>query len=401
VRHIVICLLLAGAVLSCLTAQAEDGDELLGVGAVQKSLGGAGAAAGLDATWALLNPAGLTRLESRLDVYADYLDLERTLEPSDTGLLPFANWRAGPMRDDSGLLAPGVGFVYAKGPWRFSAGAYAVEGNSVDFPQPRTIVGVIGANGDRRSKYLVVKTPLTVARDLGGGWSVGASLLPAYTRLRTDSLTLDLIPTRGGNRWDDAWAFGANVGVLKDWGRWSFGAAYATVQKAGEYDAYADLLKEPLHLPQKARFGLAYRPWNGLEVLADYKWIDWSGVAVRGNATVNGGLGWEDQRILKLGLVWQATERWTLRAGYSRGNSPVASEFVFANSLFPAILEDHFAAGVSYRFTDALEVHAAYMRAAQEEARENGRGDLYSIIGRGTEISMRESSFTAQLSYRF
>jgi long-chain fatty acid transport protein len=62
-------LLLVSVVIACLTgtAMATNGYQLIGVGQIQKSMGGAVTAAPMDAMTAITNPAGMARIGNRAD----------------------------------------------------------------------------------------------------------------------------------------------------------------------------------------------------------------------------------------------------------------------------------------------------------------------------------------------
>lgn len=162
-----------------------------------------------------------------------------------------------------------------------------------------------------------------------------------------------------------------------------------------------DLTFWELDLPQRVQAGIAWRPLKKLEVLLDYKWVNWSAVELFGNKTVHGGLGWEDQRIVNLGAGWQVNDRWTVRAGVSAGNPVVTNKFVFANLLTPAVAKLHFGAGVSYQFNEQSSVHATYSQSIPEEDTDSGKGDLFSVLGRGSKVGYREHSLTLQYTRRF
>ena len=108
-----------------------------------------------------------------------------------------------------------------------------------------------------------------------------------------------------------------------------------------KYSKYEDLMPLPLNIPQSFQAGFAYALRPDLEWVLDYKFIDWSGVEQIGNAPIRGGFGWRDQHVIKTGLTWDVNPKWTLRAGFPHGKSPIREDVVFANGLFPAIVESH------------------------------------------------------------
>ncbi len=397
------CIILGGVVLlTALSARATDGHQLAGLGAIQAGNGGAGVASAKDSTWVLLNPAGIVDLERRIDISFEVFAPNRSLEPKGPILLPLANPWAGEMSDDSIFYIPAIGAIFPHKQGAFGIGLFAVNGMGVDYDDSRTTIPFIfGRNFDRKTEYGVAKLALGYAYDLGEGWSLGATANLLFSQFATDMLTLDFWETEGDNRKDTSLGGGVTLGIQKKWDRLSLGASYSTPQWVDRLKKYQDLFSHPIDLPQMAQVGVAYRFTPRVEWLLDYKFIDWSGVRQIGKDPILGGLGWEDQHVIKSGLTWQLHPKWALRAGASYAKSPIGEEVVFANGLFPAIAEAHAMLGCTYAIGERSEIHFTYEHAFGKSLTENGRGDLFSIVGRGTEIYLEEDTFTVQYSYKF
>lgn len=399
-------------VLLPLHAAATDGNELLGIGAIQKGTAGAGIASPQDATWAWLNPASIVDLERRVDIAVDMLSPKRSARvrgplivpnfrlPEDDLFLTLANQTAGDLSDESPIYAPQFGLILPAKHATWGFGVFSVQGNDVLYPRPRTQPGRQGF-GDRRAQLAVLKMPIAYGRRFDNGWSVGVSAFAVYQRLRTDSLTLSLFNTDGDFGWDESWGIGFKLSLYKKWDKWSFGAAYTTRQWTQEFDDYDDLLRHSLDQPQQIQVGLAYRPTEKLELVLDYKFIDWSAISVMGNNAIDGGLSWDDSHIIKFGATYDLTKKWTLRAGVSYGEAPVPADSAFTNVLFPAIIETHVTAGFSWQFAKHQAVHFAYMYGFENSVKDTGSGDLFSRGGEGTEVTMEQHGFTLQYSYSF
>ena len=65
--------------------------------------------------------------------------------------------------------------------------------------------------------------------------------------------------------------------------------------------------------------------------------------------------------IYKLGVQWQQSENWTLRAGLSYGAQPIESSQVLFNILAPGVQEWHLTTGFSYALTDHDDLSFAFM----------------------------------------
>lgn len=76
------------------------------------------------------------------------------------------------------------------------------------------------------------------------------------------------------------------------------------------------------------------------------------------------GFGWEDQTVYKLGVAYQYDPKWTFRAGWNYGKSPVPEETeILFNIVAPAVTQHHLTLGASYQLSSMLEMSFAYMRA--------------------------------------
>ncbi len=378
---------------------ATDGHQLIGIGALQEGTGGAGVASPKDSSWVLLNPAAIVDLDRRFDFSFEYFRPYRYVEPHG---LVLPNSGGGRMGDDGAFPIPAMGLIFPHGQGAFGVGLFAVNGMGVDYRNSRTIIPrIFGQNFDRRTQYGVMKLSLAYAYKFDNGWSLGIAANLDYERFKTDMLTLGFWETSGKNNWDDGFGGGLTVGVYKNWDRWSFGAAYTTPQWMQTFDKYKDLLPDPMNLPQTVQTGVAFKATPDVELLLDYKYINWEGVAQIARACIQGGFGWKDQHVVKAGVEWKVNPKWTLRTGASYGNSPISADKVFANALFPAITELSATAGFSYAITENSDIHFAYEHALGNTLTDSGKGDLFSMVGKGTKIHLDENCFTAEYSYKF
>jgi long-chain fatty acid transport protein len=387
--------------LLALPLHASEGNQLLGVGPIQESLAGAGAAIAYDSTWVLLNPATLAFLDRpRFDSYIMLLTLTRRLEVEG----PFgfvANKYAGEMTDTKPIAFPGFAVSWVGAEGMFATGMMGVEGDMVDFPHSRSTLGRM-RNKDRRGALETAAIPFGYAREIGGGWALGGAALVEVSRLRTDSLTLRLRPTQGDYHWDTALGAGAIVGVAWRGEAWGFGASYRTRQYLQRFDKYDDLTQYSLDLPPQVQVGLSYRPLRNLELLLDYRFIAWTDVPQFGANTIpKGGLRWDDQNIAKLAANWTVNDDWTLRAGLSHGNSPLGTKVVFTNAQFPAVVETHLTFGFTRRLDKDSELTFSYDHAFDRTETDNGKGDLFSHLGKGTRLGMVQDFFCVGYTRKF
>lgn len=379
--------------------QASEGNQLLGIGPIQESLAGAGVATAKDATWSLLNPAALVTLEHRLDAYLMLLFLDRRIEPDGWGVA--SNQFAGEMSDTRSKVFPSFAVAWPHESGVFGFGVMGVEGNAVDFDHSRSTLGRLH-NADRRSELEVAVLPFAYAHQFDNGWAVGGALLVEAGRLRSDSLTIRLRPTKGDYEWDYAMGAGWQVGVYRAWEAWSVGASYRSLQNLQAFDDYDDLTQFSIDMPPQFQVGVAYRPSAILEWLADYKYIGWTETKQFGEKTIpKGGLDWDDQHIGKLALSWRLSERLTLRVGSSYGKSPLDKKVVFVNGHFPGVVELHAGIGLSCALNEHSHVHVSFGRAFEKSMKDNGRGSIFSLVGRGTRLSMEQNFVSVGYTRRF
>lgn len=380
---------------------ATDGTQLTGIGALQQGTCGAGAASPQDMTWVLLNPASIIDLGCRLDVSLELFAPGRSMEPH--GL--FGNWPAGHMTDDSMFVIPSMGYSKSCGcgDHAWGIGLYGVSGMGVKYESSRAVwPRIFLKKYDRHTQYSVAQLAYAYAHTIGtSDWTIAISPRIDYAMFKTDMLTLKFRQADAHNGGDDAYGAGFSLGVYRRWQRFGFGASYTSRQWMTEFKNYDDLFFESMDLPQMAQVGIAYDITPSLEFVADYKWIDWSSVNQMGVEPLQGGFGWHDQNVVKAGLTWYALPRWTFRAGVSHAESPIDNEHVFANALFPAVTEDSAAFGLSYSITEKSDVHFAFTHSFENELKDSGKGDLFSKLGRGSEISLAENELTVEYSYKF
>ena len=391
-------LVLVFLVGSC-CAFATDGNELIGIGAVQKGTAGAGIAAPQDATWILLNPAGIIALEKRFDVSGEFLDLYRAGVPA--GLPLIVNPRPFRDVDHSGIFVPSMALVWPLDDnSAIGVGMLGTQGNKLNYDHSRTTLPFSRGN-DRRSELQVARIPISYAYQFDNGWTVGGSIMPVLTEFRTDSLTLNLRPTEGEFKPNFSLGIGVQLALYKEWDRFSFGLTWRSRQYIPKYKDYEDVLKWRLDLPEVLQVGVGWKVTDKLQLLADYKFQNWDDLNQFHEPTINGGLGWNSQHIFKFGAIYTLNDDWILRAGFSGGNPAVDEHHIFANLLTPAIPRYHMTFGFSHTLSEHSDIHFAWTHTFSEDVADDGQGDIFSKIGKGSRAQYKEDAYTLEYSYRF
>ncbi len=173
------------------------------------------------------------------------------------------------------------------------------------------------------------------------------------------------------------------------------------------------------HLEQPAEIGMGIGYEFGQHTLAfDAKQIKWS------DAKGYKDFGWEDQTVYALGYQFKG-QQWRFRAGYNHATHPISEKQsgssvikagsyaqaggnalnLFNVSGFPATAENHYTIGAGYEFTKNFYIDTAFVYAPETKTRmktivgmNSENGDLYTG---DTTVKHAESSLSLQLSYRF
>lgn len=175
-------------------------------------------------------------------------------------------------------------------------------------------------------------------------------------------------------------------------------------------------LETKLKFPQSVGLGGMFRLSDKARLGFDFEWINWKNafdkmtLALKNgsNANINRMLGndgnfglefpmqWEDAYCTRLGIEVDATTDLTLRVGGAFGSNPVPNQTVFP--VFPAIVENHFTAGFTYKFSPVFAVNAAY-ELAFNSAQTSLIPSLLASEYSGSTSELRENIFHLSFSW--
>ncbi|KDB02370.1 membrane protein involved in aromatic hydrocarbon degradation [Defluviimonas sp. 20V17] len=365
-----------------LPAHATMGYFTLGGDAVARAQGGAGVAApGANAMASAINPAAVAGLGREFSL----------------GLEAFAPSRG---YDGNGTL-----FV-APGSVRSGYNVFAIPNFAYNLPLANGAVLNIAAyaNGGANTLYPDVANP-----NCGGATGVFCNgkaggdlsqLFLSFTYAKKDgNISWGISPTivgqrfkaygvgsfaalssnsgaLSGNGYDYSLGFGLRAGLQIDvTPQLSFGLSGQTKMKMSKFKKYAGLFAGggSFDVPAAATIGMAYKARPDLTLLADFERIFYSGVPALANPYPNGanqlgsangpGFGWTDVNVLKLGAIWKQNAKMTWRFGYAHATNPVKSPYVTINILAPAVVQNHFTVGGSYKMTqrDTMDFSVMYV----------------------------------------
>ncbi len=413
-------IILAAGMIVLPTAHATNGYFLPGFGIKSQGGGGAGIALAQDSLAQAANPASLPEVGMRGDLGGTLFNPRRSsatgggtgLE-ANTGLFDIAS-------GDSAnrlYLLPDMAFAFPISE-RLSIGLAVVGNGGMNTTYRQNIFGtdlfgsskknVHGHPNDSSGVDMIqLIAPLTVAYKLAPGQSIGVSLNLGAQRFKANgfgqfvafgiSSDSKHLTNQG---YDYAYGAGVRVGWLGKFfdDRLSVGATYSSKTYMTKFDKYRGFFagQGNFDIPANYGLGLAFKPIEKLTAAFDIERINYKGVPSVGNpgpgltggsgydqnavfsiATGFGGknkyyslgnnqgmgFGWKDMTVYKLGLIYDATERLTLRAGYNYSHQPIRRDQLVFSAIAPATVERHYTVGFTYLLhTDLpMEISAFYM----------------------------------------
>jgi long-chain fatty acid transport protein len=417
------------ALLLASSAFATNGYFPHGYGIRAKGMGGASVAMTEDSMGGANNPAGMVWVGSRVDVGMDLFSPRRDATRSDAG---FPTLNGSVDSDSKHFLVPELGYNRMLGS-DMSVGitVYGNGGMNTNYPQGDFNCGGGPANmlcgsGNLGVDLMQLVVAPTIAYKLNSQHSVGASLLLGYQQFKAYGLqAFDNAPgfppftgapgSVTNNGYARSHGFGIRLGYL---GRLSnsltVGAAFAPKMNMSRFDAYKGLFADngDFDIPGHYALGLAFTPTPAVTVALDYQRINYSGVGSVGNpssvqaplgAPGGPGFGWKDINVVKLGVQWRATNAWTLRAGYNRGDNPVSGADVTFNILAPGVMKQHYTAGFSWAMNASDELSGSLMLAPRQSV--SGASLFNAVMGPGAggneTVRMRQTAIGLAWSHKF
>ncbi len=389
------------------TANATNGYFMTGNG-YKVGTSGAGVAKGMDATDTYNNPALLMRMPSNFFIAAGVFHPERFKDTSNTppqaalGGAPAGNAIAGKQWSKKNNFPDGsMAIAFNKEKYSIGFSITGSGGMNTDYPNSRLNPMLIGgSNYDTGVNYRILNfTPAFAMPIMNKRVSIGIAPIISYSDFKSDSANASFAQTSGSNKTDRAWGIGARAGF--DWkisNELTFAAAGQIPTFYQRFDKYKDILKSSFNFPANITTGFAWNMYKCTTLLLDHQYIHYKGTKMLKDNPENGGFGWKNMNVFKIGVEHNFKDWLTGRAGYSYGKSPISNEVVFANVIAPAVVEHHFSAGLTYKTSksDAISLSGYY--APMKKQTDSGAGDIYSKFGKNTQIGMRQ--FAIQASYQ-
>lgn len=422
----ILCLTPLCALLAAGPVQATNGYFAHGYGIKAKGMGGASVAM-TDNTFAgANNPAAASWAGNRIEAGVDLFMPERSMSRTGGGL------NASVDSDSKQFLVPEFGYNRTIND-KLSAGVtvYGNGGMNTNYPGGQINCGAGPANvlcggGKLGVDLMQLIVAPTLAYKLNDSHSVGISPLLVYQIFEANGLQAfdnapGFPPMTGApgkvtnNGYDASSGIGVRIGYLgKLNDRFSIGASYSPKIRMSKFDDYAGLYAGAgrFDIPENFTLGASFVVTPAVTVALDYSRINYGGVASIANPSTNQaplgsangpGFGWADINVWKLGVQWQASSQWTLRAGLNGGDNPIQARDISFNILAPGVITKHVTLGATYTLSPKTEVSFAYMYAPSNST--SGTSMFDALMGPGaggTEtVKMSQQSLGVQFGWRW
>lgn len=383
-----------------------------GIGTNAKAMGGVGIAFPQDAMAAATNPAGQVLVGKKLSIgvdrFAPFRSATRINNTDGSYLASSANE----------FYIPEFGYTTPYGSNSSLGIVVYGAGLGTDYEKPWSVSG-------GTTNLLMTLTQMTIAPTWAtktGNHSFGASLNIVRETLDvrglqgfagfTPSGTTSYLTDQGE---DSAIGIGVKLGWIGELTpNFSMGATLQPQTSMSKFGKYKELLAEQGKMDAPAQYGLgfAFKASSATVVGFDVVKVKWNSIKSFGNtANVasnaaagtrlgdnNGlGFGWQDQTVYKLGVSHQLG-KWTLRAGYNYGKTPIPASETLFNTIAPAVTEKHYTMGASWAVSNSTDVALQYMYSPSSEVK--GTGSNVASGMTNPNLKMDQNSFGIALNIK-
>lgn len=378
------CALTLAALLAPTVAHATNGMFLIGVGSRSVSMGGAAVGNPQDSFTGAYNPAAIAVINTRADI-------------DGTIFIPKAAARLGNIHEKSTsdlYMMPAMGLIMPidnETIVGFSAVPVGGGGSNYQRNFYNPSAGNVGVN------LLIMNMNPTLAQRIDENNTFGFSLIIGMQRFKSWGLSEFTTFTPDGNAVDMTnrgseftYGLGLRFGWLTTFENigLTLGAAYTSKTDMKPFDNYKELFAEhgDIDTPGNAAIGASLKITPKISVALDIMRIfykDVRSIANQGpnipgeigwapiSKEVNGlgedagvGFGWRNQNVYKLGAEYLWNSKWSWRAGWNYGKSPINQEReILFNLVAPATTEKHLTLGGTYKIDKGRELNFAYMHA--------------------------------------
>lgn len=420
---------LIGASLLPVTSNATNGLFMSGYGTISRGMGGAQIAYPTDSLSGVANPANIAVVDRSFVIGADLFTADVT------GQLGSVSSDSKPdLFGVEGLfIMPAMGIsIPLNEKYTFAINMVPLGGGATKYD---TNFYQAAAGGDISEELavtlIIAQTHATLAYKINKQHSIGGSLVMGLQTFQAkgiqlfDPFTQTVGTNEGFSNQGYDWSLGAGlkIGWLGDFDEWKVGASYQTKTYMQDFDSYNELFADNgnFDTPAVLGAGVSYSIEPGWDVAADITYTFYEDVKAISNPGPNlagdpngvldpdtqklglpGGLGfgWENQAVFKIGTQYRFNEKWTGRAGWNYGKSPIDenTQMIF-NLIAPAISQNHLTLGGTYSISKDMFINASYVHAFNfKQSGPTYVSDDGSNLG---SMEMSQDSLGASFSMKF
>ncbi len=368
-KKLISFVLTGGVVLGyTLSANATNGYDMIAIGA--KSLGEAGATVAhpLDASTILQNPAGMSLLDTRVDIGGAIFLPSRTLNGENSSSNVY-------MIPNAGFVVNTQGSEGKKPSFSYGIGMFGVSGMGVDWSNPN-----LAGSGWLKKAYSnlqVMEFGAAAAYRINRNLSVGISPVFVYQSLQMEYDWNVQYPP-GYTPPAASPSAGVHKDVLDNTSAYGFGFNLGALYEINDY----------------VQIGAAYESPSVMDQ------IDTQGL-LTGAPNNTWDFNWNNQWVYAVSPEYRITKSLTVAAGFNYGQNPIDSSSLNNNIIAPAIVQSHITAGLTYDINNNLSVSGAYAYAFSQKESCTNSGQYYAMFGPKTEIEMHQNTGAIELSYKF
>ncbi len=386
-----------GAVLAITPALATEGMFSNGSGARHRAMAGAGVADGNDASSIALNPASIAKVGNEVNISVTLFNPDRdaTFDPDGAGAFPAFNFNSA----INWFAIPNMAINYRLNSDYVDSIGLSVSGNGGMNTSYKP--GFLGANSTTGIDLQQMFIALAFAKKFNNV-SIGVSPLVVRQQFSSSGLVDPTFTPLASNGAKEAvWGVGVRVGAEVEFTPgFRFGASYQPKISMGDFSKFRDVFaisNGNLDIPANVQVGISYDVTPALTVNADFRHIAYNGVTAISGDPALGGFGWRSTNTYKVGLEYDYSQDWTLRAGYSYNTQPIVGNGAINNSLLaPGVVQHHITAGFQKNnfLMEGLSLEVTGSYAPSKELISTGPAPI-------TRIRMDQTAITAGLKWKF
>ena len=407
-RVVIISMLVASAMY------ATNGDNMIGIGAQSRAMGGAGVGMAIGTDSVFRNPAWVVDEKGFNASFGATLFMPKvtaTASGPQLGMPGSAESKA-----DFSIIPTVSHTDHISENLSYGVGMFGVSGMGVDY-RNETNPGL--ANMRTSLQYMRFVPSLSYKMD---DLRLGAGLTLAYGALNMAAITPNGVPPgqqpdpttakqRSGGLSEDI-GFGAQIGIGYYVMPGLTVGAYYQSEVATEYEDVFDFTTNgvyddlKLSQPAEAGIGFGYTSSCGCySATLDYRRIMWS------DADGYDAFQWDDQDVIAVGGSYNVNSALIVRAGYNYAKSPLndktfnpanvggapfqGANIAYFNTLgFPAYSESHITAGLSYQISPSTGLDVAYVYSPEAE-------EISNAFGPNNTLSATNEQNSVSIALRF